>query len=207
KVFRTTLDAFVVALDQKTGKQLWKSKAADWTEGYSMTVAPLVANGVLMTGISGAEFGIRGFIDGYDPDTGRHLWRRHTTAGPGEKGSETWPAGDAYLRGGGSTWITGSYDPELDLTYWGTSNGGPWTATARPGDNLRISSVSAFRPKTGEMVWHYQWTPAETYDFDGNNENVRADITVGGVKRKALRHADGNGFLYPLDRPNGTRSP
>jgi alcohol dehydrogenase (cytochrome c) len=203
KLFVGSVDANLRALDAKTGKEVWKVKIAEWKDGYSITSAPTVANGVLMTGMTGGEYGVRGFVDGYDPDTGKHLWRRHTTAGPGEKGSETWPAGDAYLRGGGSTWITGSYDPELDLVYWGTSNGGPWTATARPGDNLWISSVIAFRPKTGEMVWHYQWTPAETYDFDGNNENVLADITVEGVKRKVLMHADRNGFLYTLDRTNG----
>jgi len=203
KLFVGSVDAHLRALDASTGKEVWKVKIAEWKDGYSITSAPTVANGVLMTGMTGGEYGVRGFVDGYDPDTGKHLWRRHTTAGPGEKGSETWPAGDAYLRGGGSTWITGSYDPELDLTYWGTSNGGPWTATARPGDNLWISSVIAFRPKTGEMVWHYQWTPAETYDFDGNNENVLADITVDGVKRKVLMHADRNGFLYTLDRTNG----
>ncbi len=203
KVFVGSVDAHLRALDANTGKEVWKVKIAEWKEGYSITSAPTVANGVLMTGMTGGEYGVRGFVDGYDPDTGKHLWRRHTTAGPGEKGSETWPAGDAYLRGGGSTWITGSYDPELDLVYWGTSNGGPWTAAARPGDNLWIASVIAFRPKTGEMVWHYQWTPAETYDFDGNNENVLADIMVGGVKRKVLMHADRNGFLYTLDRTNG----
>jgi alcohol dehydrogenase (cytochrome c) len=203
KLFVGSVDAHLRALDASTGKEVWKVKVAEWNEGYSITSAPTVANGVLMTGMTGGEYGVRGFVDGYDPDTGKHLWRRHTTAGPGEKGSETWPAGDAYLRGGGSTWITGSYDPELDLTYWGTSNGGPWTATARPGDNLWISSVIAFRPKTGEMVWHYQWTPAETYDFDGNNENVLADIMVDGAKRKVLMHADRNGFLYTLDRTNG----
>jgi alcohol dehydrogenase (cytochrome c) len=203
KLFVGSVDAHLRALDAKTGKEVWKVKIAEWKDGYSITSAPTVANGVLMTGMTGGEYGVRGFVDGYDPDTGKHLWRRHTTAGPGEKGGETWPAGDAYPRGGGSTWITGSYDPELDLVYWGTSNGGPWTATPRPGDNLWIASVIAFRPKTGEMVWHYQWTPAETYDFDGNNENVLADITVEGVKRKVLMHADRNGFLYTLDRTNG----
>src|SRR5207247_9224603 len=131
KVFRTTLDAFVVALDQKTGKQLWKSKAADWTEGYSMTVAPLVANGVLLTGISGAEYGIRGFIDGWDPDTGRHLWRRYTTAAPGEPGGDTWGPGDAYKHGGASTGITGSCDPALGLVRWGTGHARPGRPAAR----------------------------------------------------------------------------
>ena len=203
KVFVASLDAFLRALDAKTGKELWKTKVAEWKEGYSITGAPTVANGVLMTGMTGGEYGVRGFVAGYDPETGKQLWRRYTTAGPGEKGHETWPQDDAYLRGGGSTWITGSYDPELDLTYWGTSNGGPWGANWRPGDNLWVASVIAIRPKTGEMVWHYQWTPAETYDFDGNNENVLADLTIDGVKRKVLMHADRNGFLYVLDRTNG----
>ena len=203
KVFVASVDAHLRALDAGTGKEIWKTKVAEWKEGYSITSAPTVANGVLMTGMTGGEYGVRGFVAGYDPGTGKELWRRHTTAGPGEKGYETWPANDAYLRGGASTWITGSYDPELDLTYWGTSNGGPWTAVPRPGDNLWVASVIALRPKTGELVWHYQWTPAETYDFDGNNENVLADIMVNGVKRKVLMHADRNGFLYTLDRTNG----
>ena len=203
KVFVSSLDAHLRALDMKTGKEIWKTKVAEWKEGYSITSAPTVANGVLMTGMTGGEYGVRGFVAGYDPETGQQLWRRHTTAGPGEKGHETWPQGDAYMRGGASTWITGSYDPELDLTYWGTSNGGPWDARWRPGDNLWVASVIALRPKTGEIVWHYQWTPAETYDFDGNNENVLGDLTIDGVKRKVLMHADRNGFLYVLDRTNG----
>lgn len=203
KVYVASLDAHIKALDAKTGKEVWKTKVAEWKEGYSITSAPTVVNGVLLTGMTGGEYGVRGFVAGYDPQTGKELWRRHTTAGPGEKGHETWPQGEAYARGGGSTWITGSYDPELDLTYWGTSNGGPWGANWRPGDNLWVASVIAIRPKTGEIAWHYQWTPAETYDFDGNNENVLADITVDGQKRKVLMHADRNGFLYVLDRTNG----
>ena len=204
KVFVGTIDAHLKALDAKTGKEIWKVKLAEWTEGYSITSAPTVANGVLMQGMAGGEFGVRGFVDGYDPDTGTRLYRRHTTPDPGEKGSETWPAGDAYLHGGASTWMTGSYDPELDLVYWGTGNGGPWDPNARgPGDNLWMGSVIALRPKTGEIAWHYQWTPSEPFDYDGINENVLADIMVGGVRRKVLMHADRNGFLYVLDRSNG----
>ena len=204
KVFVGTIDAHLKAMDAKTGKEIWKVKLAEWKEGYSITSAPTVANGVLMQGIAGGEFGIRGFVDGYDPDTGKRLYRRHATAAPGERGGDTWPAGDAYLKGGASTWMTGSYDPELDLVYWGAGNGGPWDPNARgPGDNLYMGSVMAIRPKTGEIVWHYQWTPSEPFDYDGINENVLADILVEGVRRKVLMHADRNGFLYVLDRTNG----
>lgn len=204
KVFVGTIDAHLKALDAKTGKEIWKVKLAEWKEGYSITSAPTVANGVLMQGIAGGEFGIRGFVDGYDPETGKRLYRRHTTPDPGEKGSETWPAGDAYLKGAGSTWMTGSHDPELDLVYWGVGNGGPWDPRARaPGDNLWMGSVIAMRPKTGEIVWHYQWTPSEPFDYDGINENVLADIRIDGQMRKVLMHADRNGFLYVLDRTNG----
>jgi alcohol dehydrogenase (cytochrome c) len=203
KVYVASLDSYIKALDAKTGKQLWRTKVAEWKDGYSITSAPSVANGVLMTGMTGGEYGVRGFVAGYDPQTGKELWRRFTTVAPGEKGSDTWPNDDSYLRGGGSTWITGSYDPELDLSFWGTGNGGPWNSKWRPGDNLYVASVIAIRPKTGEIAWHYQWTPAETYDFDGVNENVLADMTIFGQKRKALLHADRNGFMYVLDRTNG----
>ena len=204
KVFRTTLDAHVVALDAKTGKEVWKSKVAEWKDGYSMTVAPLVANGVLITGISGAEFGIRGFIDGWDPETGKQLWRRYTIPARGEKGNETWPQDtNAWEVGGGSTWITGSYDPELDLTYWGIGNPAPWASQSRPGDNLYTSSVLALRPKTGEIVWHYQFTPNDAYDYDAVWELILADINVGGEKRKVVMQLNRNGFLYVIDRTNG----
>jgi alcohol dehydrogenase (cytochrome c) len=204
KLFRTTLDAHVVALDMKTGKEIWKSKAAEWKEGYSMTVAPLIANGVLITGISGAEYGIRGFIDGWDPETGKQLWRLYTIPARGEKGNETWPQdNNAWELGGGSSWITGSYDPELDLTYWGIGNPAPWASQSRPGDNLYTSSVLALRPKTGEIVWHYQFTPNDPYDFDANWELIIADIDVQGAKRKVVMQLNRNGFLYVIDRTNG----
>ena len=203
KLFRGTLDAFVVALDQKTGKEIWKQKAADWKEGFTITGAPLVANGVLITGMSGAEFGTRLWLDGWDPDTGKHLWRQFTIPGPGEKGHDTWPPGDAYLRGGGSTWITGSYDPALDLVYWGTGNAGPWNPQTRPGDNLYTASVLAFRPRTGEIVWHYQFAPNEMYDWDANWEMILGEVAVDGAKRKVVMQMNRNGFLYVLDRVNG----
>ncbi len=203
KVFRTTLDAYVVALDQKTGKEIWKQKAAEWKEGFSLTVAPLIANGVLVTGCSGAEFGVRCFLDGWDPETGNHLWRRYTVAGPGETGHETWEPREAYLHGGGSTWITGSYDPELDLMYWGTGNGGPWNPETRKGDNLYVASILALRPKTGEIVWHYQATPNDVFDWDTVWEIILADIRVDGQLRKVAMQLNRNGFLYVLDRVNG----
>lgn len=202
KVFRTTLDAHVIALDQKTGKEIWRQKVAEWREGYSLTVAPLVANGVVITGCSGAEFGARCFLDGWDPATGKKLWRRYTTAGPGEKGHETWDPPETYLRGGASTWITGSYDPELDLVYWGTGNAGPWTSEKRKGDNLYVASLLAIRPKTGEIAWHYQVAPNDVWDWD-SWEIILGEIRVGGKPRKVAMHMSRNGFLYVLDRANG----
>lgn len=201
-LFRTTLDAYVMAIDAKDGKTLWRSKAIDVAEGYSMTVAPLVANGVVITGISGGEYGTRGFIDGWDPKTGERKWRRYTIPGPGEKGHETW-TGDTWQRGGAPAWLTGSYDPELDLVYWGTGNAGPWNAAFRQGDNLYTCSVLAIRPSTGEIVWHYQFSPNDPYDYDGVNELVQAEITVGGQPRKVIMQANRNGFFYVLDRTNG----
>jgi alcohol dehydrogenase (cytochrome c) len=203
KLFRTTLDAFVIALDMKTGKEIWRQQAADWKQGYSMTSAPLIANGVLITGMSGAEYGTRGFLDGWNPETGAHLWHRYTIAGPGEKGVESWPAGDAYLHGGGSTWITGSYDSDLDLVYWGTGNAGPWNPAKRPGDNLYAASLLALSPKTGEIVWHFQFTPHDMFDYDANWEPILADMQVGGQLRKVVMQMNRNGFLYVLDRTNG----
>jgi alcohol dehydrogenase (cytochrome c) len=204
KVFRTTLDAHVIAYDAKDGKELWKSKAAEWKEGYSLTLAPLIAGGVLVTGISGAEFGIRGFIDGWDPETGNHLWRRYTIPARGEKGNETWPQNNnAWEIGGGSAWITGSYDPELDLMYWGIGNPAPWASQSRDGDNLYTSSVLAMRPATGEIVWYYQFTPNDAYDYDACWELINADIDVGGQKRKVIIQLNRNGFLYVIDRTNG----
>jgi alcohol dehydrogenase (cytochrome c) len=204
RIYRTTLDAYVMALDAKTGKELWKSKAAEWKDGYSLTVAPLVANGVLITGISGAEFGIRGFIDGWDPESGKHLWRRYTIPARGEKGNETWPQdNNAWEIGGGSAWITGSYDAELDLMYWGIGNPAPWASQSRPGDNLYTSSVLAIKPKTGEIAWHYQFTPNDAYDYDACWELILAELRVGGKMRKVAMQLNRNGFVYVLDRATG----
>jgi alcohol dehydrogenase (cytochrome c) len=205
KLFRITLDSHVLALDMKTGKQLWKQKFAEYKEGYTATSAPLVANGVLITGMAGGEFTTRGFLNGWDPDTGRHLWRLYTIPAPGEKGSETWPKDtDAYKYGGAPTWRTGAYDPDLDLVYWGTGNAEPWDPKPRGGlDSLYASSLLAFRPKTGELVWHYQYTPNDVYDVDGTDEPMLADVTIDGRPRKVLFQVNKNGFMYTIDRTNG----
>jgi alcohol dehydrogenase (cytochrome c) len=203
KVFRAALDNRVIAYDAKDGKELWSTKAAEVKDGYSMTVAPLAVNGVIIVGNSGAEYGTRGFIDGYDAQTGQRLWRRHTVACPGETGGDTWPPGDACQHGGGSAWLTGSYDPELDTVYWGTGNPGSWDPTNRSGDNLYTSSVLALDPKTGAIKWHYQFSPNDGFDFDGTNEMVLATIPVEGQPRKVILHANRNGFFYVIDRTNG----
>src|SRR5262249_19778951 len=155
--------------------------------------------------MTGGEYGVRGFVAGYDPGTSKQLWRRLTPPRPGGKRHETRPPGGTYLGGGGSPWVTRPIAPPARPAFSGapTTGGREAPGRWRPGDNLWVASVIALKPKTGEIVWHYQWTPAETYDFDGNNENVLADMTVNGVKRKVLMHADRNGFLYVLDRTNG----
>ena len=202
KIFRTTLDANVIALDAKTGKELWRKNAINFKTGYSMTVAPLVADGVVITGVSGAEFGIRGFIDGWDPNTGKHLWRTYTIPGPGEPGHDTWK-GDTWKLGGGSAWITGSFDPELHTVYWGIGNPGPFNAAERPGDNLYTCSVLALDPKTGKIKWHFQFSPNNPFDYDAVAEMVLATIKIDGKPTKVLMDANRNGFFYVLDRTNG----
>ena len=201
-LYRTTIDANVMALSMADGKTVWKKQAADYKQGYSMTHAPLIAGGVLITGISGGEYGTRGFINGWDLKTGDKKWTRWTTAAPNEKGGDTWKPG-MYEKGGGPTWLTGTYDPELDLVYWGTGNGGPWNPATRGGDSLYICSVLAIRPSTGEIVWFYQFSPGDPYDYDGTNELVLADLPINGTNTKALMQANRNGFFYVLDRSNG----
>ncbi|HPG77705.1 MAG TPA: PQQ-dependent dehydrogenase, methanol/ethanol family [Piscinibacter sp.] len=205
-LYRTTIDAHVMAISMADGKVLWKQKAAEYKDGYSMTHAPLIADGVLITGISGGEYGSRGFLDGWDLKTGEKKWHRWTTAAPGEPGGDTWK-GEAYKTGGAPTWLTGSYDPELNLVYWGVGNGGPWNAAARGGDSLYIGSVLALKPATGEIVWHYQFSPGDPYDYDGTNELVLADLpnlpNANGKTTKVLMQANRNGFFYVIDRSNG----
>ncbi len=204
KVFRVTIDNHVLALDMKTGKPLWNQKFADAKEGYYSTSAPIVANGVLISGVAGGESTTRGFLDGWDPDTGRKLWRRYTIPAPGEPGSETWPKNsNAWSQGGGPTWRSGSYDPALDLVYWGTGNAEPYDPRPREGlDSLFTNSVLAIRPKTGEVVCYFQYTPNDVYDVDATDENLLADIPVNGQMRKVMIQANKNGFMYVLDRTN-----
>jgi alcohol dehydrogenase (cytochrome c) len=204
KLFRVTIDNHLVALDMKTGKEIWKQKFADAKEGYYATGAPIIANGVLISGMAGGESTTRGFLDGWDPDTGKNLWRRYTIPAPGEPGSETWPKdSEAWKRGGGPTWRSGSYDPELDLVYWGTGNAEPYDPRPRGAlDSLYTSSLIAIRPKTGELVCFYQYTPNDVYDVDGTDENVLADLQIGGQQRKVAIQANKNGFMYVIDRTN-----
>jgi len=204
KLFRVTIDNHLLALDMKTGKQIWNQKFAEAKEGYYSTSAPIVANGVLISGMAGGESTTRGFLDGWDPDTGKKLWRRYTIPAPGEPGSETWPINsDAWKQGGGPTWRSGSYDPELDLVYWGTGNAEPYDPRPRGSlDSLFTSSVLAIRPKTGEVFCYFQYTPNDVYDVDATDENVLADIQIGGQIRKVMIQANKNGFMYVLDRTN-----
>jgi alcohol dehydrogenase (cytochrome c) len=204
KLFRVTIDNNIVALDMNTGKQVWKQKFADWREGYYATSAPIVANGVVISGMAGGESTTRGFLDGWDPETGKKLWRRYTIPAPGEPGSDTWPKNsDAWKVGGGPTWRSGSYDPQLNLVYWGVGNAEPYDPRPREGmDSLYTSSVLAIRPDTGEIACHYQYTPNDVYDVDGADEHVLADLQVNGQPRKVMIQPNKNGFLYVVDRTN-----
>ncbi len=204
KIFRVTIDNHLVAIDMKTGEQLWNQKFAEQKEGFYATGGPIVANGVVISGVAGGESTTRGFLDGWDPETGKKLWRHYTIPAPGEPGSETWPKNsDAWMQGGGPTWRSGSYDPQLDLVYWGTGNAEPYDPRPRENlDSLYTNSVLALRPKTGEMVCYYQYTPNDVYDVDATDEQVLADIPVNGQMRKVMIQANKNGFLYVLDRTN-----
>jgi len=202
KVFRTTLDARVIALDMKTGKEVWNTKSGDAADGIAMTGAPIIANGVLITGMAGAEYGSRGYIEGYDPATGKQLWRRYTVPRPGEPGANTWP-NDAATASGGSSWTTGTYDPELDLVYWGIGNPAPWNALLRKGDNLYTNTIIAVRPKTGELVWHFQMSPNDPFDHDNITAIILAELTIEGKPTKVLLQAARNGFFYVIERKSG----
>ncbi len=205
-----TLDAKLVALNRKTGKVVWKKKVADYKDGYSITAAPLIVKNMVITGVAGGEFGIVGKVEARDVKTGSVIWTRPTVEGhmgylngkengiSGGKAGKTW-TGDLWKTGGAATWLGGTYDPETDLIFYGTGNPAPWNSHLRPGDNLFSSSRLAINPDTGKIVWHYQTTPHDGWDFDGVNEL----ISFNKDGRKLAATADRNGFLYVLDRTNG----
>lgn len=204
-LFMVTLDAHLLAMDRRTGEILWDVVLADYKIGYAATLAPLVLDDKVIVGISGGEYATRGFIDAYDPETGAQLWRFHTIPGPGEPGSETWPDDPEILaRGGGGTWMNGSYDPELDLIYWGVGNPNPdYYGDIRPGDNLYSNSLVALEASTGKLRWHYQFTPHDLNDWDSNLVPVLADIEWQGRQRAVVMAGNRNGFFYVLDRVSG----
>ncbi|HEX8170707.1 MAG TPA: PQQ-dependent dehydrogenase, methanol/ethanol family [Thermoanaerobaculia bacterium] len=201
RVYVSTQNGHLVALDATNGRKVWETVYADVRAGESATAAPLIVKNLIIAGSSGAEYGIRGHLDAFDLDSGARVWRRYFVPAPGEPGSESW-GGDAqsWARGGGSSWITGTYDPDLDLVYWGTGNPGPdFDGSVRPGNNLYTSGVVALDPDDGTIRWHYQWTPHDVWDYDGVNENILFDRDG----RKLLGHFDKNGYFFVLDRTNG----
>jgi alcohol dehydrogenase (cytochrome c) len=203
-LFLTTLDAQLIALDAASGRVVWKKQLADPGLNYTATGAPLAVKDKIIVGIAGAEGGIRGFLDAYDAKTGERAWRFWTIPAPGEPGSETWGGGDAWKHGGASTWLTGSYDPALNLLYWGTGNPGPdYNGDVRPGDNLYSCSLLAIDPDTGKLKWHFQFTPHDTRDWDATQVPVLLDSTIGGRARKLVVVPSRNGFHYVLDRQTG----
>ncbi|WP_085316846.1 methanol/ethanol family PQQ-dependent dehydrogenase [Derxia lacustris] len=200
KVFLATTDANLVALDATTGKELWVTKVADWKSGYYMTLAPLAAKGKIMVGSSGGEYGVRGFVAAFDAETGKEAWRTHTVAGPDEPGGDTWPKDDSYKRGGGSVWITGSYDPDTNLAFWGVGNAGPWTPDSRPGDNLYANSTIALDVDTGKLKGYHQYHWNDGWDWDEVSAPLLIDTEHKGRKVKSLVHAGRNGYVWMLER-------
>jgi alcohol dehydrogenase (cytochrome c) len=202
-VYVGTVHGHLIALDTKSGAVRWDIQVDDNKFGYYVTSAPLALDGRILIGVSGAEAGIRGFLDAYDPKTGKRVWRTHTIPGPGEPGHETW-SGDSWKTGGGSAWLTGSYDPALNLVYWGTGNPGPdWNGDLRPGDNLYTCSLIAINPTDGKIKWHFQFTPHDIHDWDANEIPVLFDAIVAGRPRKLVAMANRNAFYYVLDRETG----
>ena len=202
-VYIGTIDDRLIALDAATGKVVWERAVLPPGEGdHAITGAPLIVNGMVITGVAGGEYGARGLIAAYNATTGAPVWQRWTVPKPGEPGGDTWPDG-AYKRSGGDTWITGSYDPETKTLFWGTGNPSPWFGALRPGKNLFSDSVLALDPATGAMRWYYQYTPNDSWDYDGVNELILADVPVNGAPVPALLHADRNGYFFAIDRRSG----
>ncbi len=203
KLFMATLDGRVIALDHKTGHVVWNTKTEGSHPAISHTVAPLVVKNKVIVGTSGGEYGVRGFIDAYDADTGKLAWRFYTVPGPGEPGNETW-AGDSWKSGGAPNWLTGSYDPQLNLLYWTTGNPSPdHDGSVREGDNLYSCSIVALNPDTGKLQWHFQFTPHDVHDWDANQIPILLNAPYQGRPRQLLALANRNGFFYLLDRTNG----
>ncbi len=202
-LYMATVDAHLVAVDAKNGHALWDVKVAESTQGYAMTLAPLAIKDKVLVGVAGGEYGIRGFISAYDARTGKEDWKFYTIPGPGEPGNETW-SGDSWKSGGASVWVTGSYDPSLNLTYWGVGNPGPdLNNKQRQGDNRYSGSVVALDPDTGKLKWFFQFSPNDPYDYDAVQIPVLVDTTISGTPRKLMLWANRNGFFYVIDRTNG----
>ena len=203
RLFMGTIDGHLIAVDAKTGKLLWDKTVVRPEAGYAFTSAPLVVKDKVIIGPAGGEYGIRGFLAGFDVATGNEAWRFNLIPGPGEAGFETWQ-GDAWKTGGGSIWLTGSYDPELNLTYWGIGNPGPdWNGDNREGDNLYSNSVVAIDADTGKLKWHFQFSPHDEFDYDAVQIPVLADANWQGQPRKLMYFANRNGYFYVLDRATG----
>ena len=202
-LYMSTLDAHLVGIDARTGILVWDSVVADYQSGYSKTAAPLIVKDQVITGIAGGEFGIKGFIDSYDAQDGALLWRADTIPGPDHPDNRTW-AGDSWRTGGAASWITGTYDPDLDLVYWGTGNPGPdWNGDVRMGDNLYSDSVLALNGDSGELDWYFQFTPHDVHDWDAIQIPILADLEFDGEMRKVMMWANRNAFYYTLDRETG----
>ena len=202
-LFMSTLDAHLVAIDARTGNLRWNREVADHAGGYSKTAAPLIVKDKVVTGVAGGEFGIRGFLDAYNPTNGDREWRLYTIPGPDHPDNRSW-AGDSWRTGGSPTWLTGSYDPDLNLVYWGTGNPGPdWNGEVRLGDNLYADSALAVDVNTGKLEWYFQFTPWDVHDWDAIQIPILADIDFNGEPRKVMMWANRNAFYYTLDRITG----
>jgi alcohol dehydrogenase (cytochrome c) len=202
-LFWGTLDGYLIALDANTGEVMWQTQVASTANGYTMTGAPLVVNRLVVVGVAGGEFGIRGFLAAYDSETGQQVWKFFTIPGPGDSGHETWE-NDAWRTGGGPTWVTGSYDPSLNLLYWGVGNPAPtFAGHERPGDNLFTNSVIALHANSGKLAWHFQFTPHDEHDWDSAQTPILADLSIDGTKHQVICWANRNGFYYVLDRATG----
>jgi alcohol dehydrogenase (cytochrome c) len=199
RLYLATVDAYLVALDARTGEVIWEAEVEDYLAGYYMTLAPQAIKGKIIVGMSGGEFGIRGFIQAFDATSGESVWKTSMVPGPGEAGHETWNEDD-WKRGGVSVWVTGSYDPETNLTYWGTGNAGPWMADQRPGDNLYATSVVALDADTGKIESHHQYHWSDAWDWDEVSAPILLDVTRNGRALKGMIHAGRDGYLWLLER-------